>query len=212
MQITNGGASEMSVQPLEPRPLPYTNLEGISDKQLAEHYKLYEGYVKKYNELSQKALEVNPEESNGTYTEIREVNLEKVFALNAIKLHEAYFENMTDNAQECTGTIKQLIEKQWGSVEAWATDFAALGLSARGWVVLAFDFDNARLENYICDAHNQGGVWNAGALLVLDVYEHAYFLDYATARKDYVTSFMKLIDWSVVNERIPKWAVEKHAQ
>ena len=199
----------MPANPLQPKPLPYSQLNGLGEKQLAEHYKLYEGYVKKYNELSQKALTVSPEDSNGTYAEIREVNLEKVFALNAIKLHEAYFENMSDTHTECEGPIKQLIEQQWGSVEAWATDFAALGLSARGWVVLAFDFDNARLENYICDAHNQGGVWNSGALLVLDVYEHAYFLDYATARKDYVASFMQLIDWSIVNERIPKWAVEK---
>ncbi|MBP9826983.1 superoxide dismutase [Candidatus Saccharibacteria bacterium] len=202
----------MSTNPLEIKPLPYTKLDGISEKQLAEHFKLYEGYVKKYNELRQKATQVNPEESNGTYAEIREVNLEKVFALNAVKLHEAYFENMSSNSTECGGPIKQLIEQQWGSIEAWSTDFAALGLSARGWVVMAFDFDNARLENYICDAHNQGGVWNSGALLVLDVYEHAYFLDYATARKDYVASFMKLIDWSVVNERIPKWAVEKLTQ
>ncbi len=199
----------MSANSIQPKPLPYTKLNGLGEKQLAEHYKLYEGYVKKYNELSQKALTVSSEDSNGTYAEIREVNLEKVFALNAIKLHEAYFENMNDIQSECNGPIKQLIEQQWGSVETWATDFAALGLSARGWVVLAFDFDNPRLENYICDAHNQGGVWNSGALLVLDVYEHAYFLDYATARKDYVASFMQLIDWSVVNERIPKWAVEK---
>ncbi|MCC7288775.1 superoxide dismutase [bacterium] len=199
----------MSAKPLETKPLPYSELKGISQKQLAEHYKLYEGYVKKYNELSQKALAVNPDDSNGTYAEIREVNLEKVFALNAIKLHEAYFENMSDAAGECDGPIKQLIEQQWGTIETWARDFAALGLSARGWVVLAFDFDNARLENYICDAHNQGGVWNTGTLLVLDVYEHAYFLDYATARKDYVTSFMELIDWKVVNDRIPQWAVEK---
>jgi Fe-Mn family superoxide dismutase len=155
------------------------------------------------------ARKVDPAVSNGTYAEIREVNVEKVFALNAIRLHEAYFENMTAKAQDCGGPIKQLIEKEWGSVEAWATDFAALGLAARGWVVLAWDFDNQRLENYICDAHNQGGVWNSGALLVLDVYEHAYFLDYATARKAYIDEFMKLINWDVVNERIPQWAIEK---
>lgn len=191
------------------KPLGYTELPGITARQLAEHYKLYEGYVKKYNELATQARQVDPAVSNGTYAEIREVNLEKVFALNAIRLHEAYFENMTDKSQQCSGAIKQLIEQEWGSVEAWSTDFAALGLAARGWVVLAWDFDNQRLENYICDAHNQGGVWNSGALLVLDVYEHAYFLDYATARKAYIDEFMKLIDWRVVNERIPKWAIEK---
>lgn len=193
---------------LAPKPLSYEALPGLTARQIAEHYKLYEGYIKKYNELRALAREVATEGSNGTYAEIREVNLEKVFALNAIKLHEAYFENMTAQTQVCDGLIKQLIEAQWGSVEKWAEDFAALGLAARGWVVLAWDYDNQRLENYICDAHNQGGVWNTRALLVLDVYEHAYFLDYATARKDYIVEFMKLVDWQCVNERIPSGATE----
>lgn len=193
---------------LTAKPLSYKELPGITERQLAEHYKLYEGYVKKYNELRTLAKNAATEGANGTYAEIREINIEKVFALNAIKLHEAYFENLSVEEQSCGGAIQQLIEAQWGSVTTWAEDFAALGLASRGWVVLAWDFDHQRLENYICDVHNQGGVWNAGALLVLDVYEHAYFLDYATARKDYVSQFMKLVNWQAVNERIPQSAVE----
>ena len=194
---------------LTAKPLQYKELPGITERQLAEHYKLYEGYVKKYNELRDLAKNVATEGANGTYAEIREINVEKVFALNAIKLHEAYFENMSSEKQSCEGAIQKLNEAQWGSVTEWSEDFAALGLASRGWVVLAWDFDNQRLENYICDAHNQGGVWNTGALLVLDVYEHAYFLDYATARKDYISQFMMLVNWQVVNERIPQWAVDK---
>lgn len=182
------------------KPLGYTELPGLTAKQLAEHYKLYEGYVNKYNELASLAKKVEPV-GNGTYAEIREVNLEKVFALNAIKLHEAYFGNLSADTQSPDGRIEELILAEWGSIDAWMSDFAALGLSARGWVVLAWDHDNGRLENYICDMHNQGGVWNSSPLLVLDVYEHAYFLDYATARKDYIDAFMKLVDWKTVNQR-----------
>lgn len=189
--------------------LKYSELPGFSKKQIAEHYKLYEGYVGKYNQLAKMARDVDSQSANATHSEIREVNLEKVFALNAIRLHEAYFENLSAHASECEGPIKTLIERDWGSLGKWVEDFAALGLASRGWVVLAWDFDRARLENYICDAHNQGGVWNSGVLLVLDVYEHAYFLDYATARKDYITTFMKLIDWKTVNDRIPDWVIEK---
>lgn len=94
------------------------------------------------------------------------------------------------------------MRKNGGSVEAWATDFAALGLSSRGWVVLAQDNQTGSIQNYICDAHNQGGVWGTTPLLVLDVYEHAYFFDYVTARKDYISEFMKLVDWNVVNTRV----------
>ena len=187
---------------LTAKPLGYSELPGLSAKQLAEHYKLYEGYVKKYNELTAAAKKADPTTGNGTYSEIREINLEKVFALNAIKLHEAYFENLAAETKPADGTIAELITAEWGSVDAWAADFAGLGLSARGWVVLGWDHDHSRLENYICDAHNQGGVWNASPLLVLDVYEHAYFVDYATARKDYLESFMKLVNWAVVNQRV----------
>lgn len=189
---------------LEAKPLPYTVLPGLTEKQLAEHYKLYEGYIKKYNELSEAVTKVDPAATNATYSEIRETNLEKVFALDAIKLHEAYFGNMTDTPQQATGRIKELIEAQWGSLEAWATDFAALGIAARGWVVLGWDNDRGQLENYICDAHNQGGVWNTTAVLVLDVYEHAYFLDYGTGRKDYISAFMDSVNWEAVNARISK--------
>lgn len=187
---------------LTAKPLGYTELPGITEKQLAEHYKLYEGYVKKYNELAVAVSKVDPAATNATYSEIREVNLEKVFALNGVKLHEAYFQNMAAAPEAFGGKIQELIEKQWESFDAWATDFAALGISARGWVVLAWDHDAGKLENYICDMHNQGGVWNASPLLVLDVYEHAYFLDYATARKGYIDAFMKLIDWKIVNQRV----------
>lgn len=184
------------------KPLLYTKLPGLSQKQLAEHYKLYEGYVKKYNELTEIVRTVDRTAANATYSEVREANLEKVFALNAIKLHEAYFENMTNQPTDCVGAIKSLIEGQWGSVEVWAEDFAALGIAARGWVVLAWDNDRQCLENYICDAHNQGAVWHTKAILVLDVYEHAYFLDYATGRKDYIAEFMKSVNWSVANDRL----------
>ena len=187
---------------LEVKPLKYKSLPGLSEKQLSEHHDvLYAGYVKKYNEIEEKLKSVDLESTNGTYSDIRELQLEKGFALNGVKLHEYYFDNMTEKGGECSGKAKELIEKQWGSVEKWAAEFAAMGIASRGWVVLGWNYDINKLENYLCDMHNQGGIWNSQTLLVMDVYEHAYFLDYATARKDYVTAFMKLVDWSVVNER-----------
>ncbi len=188
---------------LEPKPLKYKELPGITEKQLSEHHDvLYAGYVKKYNEIVEKLKTVELEGANGTYCDLRELQLEKSFALNGVKLHELYFENMTPEATECNGKIKEMIEAKWGSVDAWADQFAAMGLASRGWVVLGWDEDQKQLDSYLCDVHNQGGIWNTKPLLVLDVYEHAYFLDYATARKDYVSAFMKVIDWEVVNNRI----------
>lgn len=188
---------------MEVKPLKYKSLPGLSERQLAEHHDvLYAGYVKKYNEIVEKIKTANLSESNGTFSDVRELFVEKNFALNGIKLHESYFDNMTDKPSKLDGTIKTLIEKRWGSVEKWQEEFMALGIAARGWVVLAFDYNLGTLENYIYDVHNQGGVADTELVLVMDVYEHAYFLDYATARKDYIAKFMKVIDWDVVNKRV----------
>ena len=190
---------------LEVKPLKYTSLPGLSQKQLSEHHDvLYAGYVKKFNEITEAIAKVDLSAANATYSDLRELFVEKNFALNGIKLHEAYFDNITDKGMECNGKIKELIAKRWGSVEKWQAEFSALGLGARGWVVLAFDYNLNQLENYLFDAHNIGGVVDTELVLVMDVYEHAYFVDYATARKDYIAAFIKLIDWEVVNSKVAR--------
>lgn len=200
--------SELTVKPLK-----YKSLPGLTEKQLAEHHDvLYAGYVKKVNEIRAALATVDLSKANGTYSDLRELKVEEGFAVNGVKLHEAYFENMAEKGQQPTGTLAQWIAADFGSYEKWAADFAACGLAARGWVVLAFDFADGKLHNYVCDVHNQGGVWGAVPLLVLDVYEHAYFLDYATARKKYVDSFMAALDWDVVDALVEKYDLMKHRQ
>lgn len=194
----------------EQKPLRYTVLEGISEKQLKEHHDvLYAGYVKKWNEIQEKLKTADRAQANASYSEYGELKREETFALNGIKLHEGYFDNMTAGGNEPTGIIKQWIEEDFGSYASWAEDFKALGIAARGWAILAFDLDDGRLRNYLCDSHNQGGVWNAAALFIMDVYEHAYFLDFATGRKAYIEVFFKNIDWGYVNGEITRLRLEQ---
>jgi len=187
----------------EQKPLKYTALEGLSEKQLQEHHGvLYAGYVKKWNEIQEKLKTADRANPNGTFSELRELKLEETFALNGIKLHEGYFDGMgpgaaTSGQLPATSAIRKWIEEDFGSFEKWLEEFKAMGVAARGWVVLAMDLDDGRLHNILCDSHNQGGVWNAVALLIMDVYEHAYFFDFATARKAYIDVFVKNIDWAV---------------
>jgi Fe-Mn family superoxide dismutase len=176
---------------------------GISERQLAEHHDvLYAGYVKKYNEIMEKLATADLASANASYSELRELMVEKSFALNGLKLHELYFANLTDKPAPVKGKIKDILAKQWGSFEAWQEQFAALGIASRGWVVLAYDYALGRFDNYIFDVHNQGSIVDTEIVLVLDVYEHAYFLDYGTARKDYIAKFMAAIDWPEVNKRV----------
>lgn len=76
--------------------------------------------------------------------------------------------------------------------------------------MLAYDWGDGKLHNYLCDVHNQGGVWSCTPLLILDVYEHAYFIDYATGRKSYIDAFMKNVDWAYVNQILTKHGILEH--
>lgn len=191
---------------MQPKPLKYKELPGLSEKQLAEHHDvLYAGYVKKTNEIRAKISGVDLTNVNATYSDLRELKVEETFALNGVKLHEAYFDNLGGKGGAAEGAIADLILRDFGSYEKWAAEFMACGMAARGWVVLAYDLDEKRLLNIVCDVHNQGGVWGAVPLLVLDVYEHAYFLDYATARKKYLETFMQNVDWSVANAALERY-------
>lgn len=197
----------------EIKPLKYKELRGLSERQLSEHHDvLYAGYVKKIAEIEEKLKNVDLSSANGTYSDLRELKMEETFALNGVKLHEGYFDNLIPNGNPSTplganNQIFDLIIRDFGSYEAWEKEFKALGLCARGWVVLGYDLDEKKLKNVLCDSHNQGGVWNMIALMIMDVYEHAYFLDYATARKKYIDSFFDNIDWNFVNLLLGKYNI-----
>lgn len=191
------------------KPLKYKSLNGLSEKQLAEHHDvLYAGYVKKINEIRAAITKADKTTANGTYAELRELKLEETFAYNAVKLHEGYFDNLGGQGGKPTGAILKLIESSFGSYEKWEEEFKASGLAARGWVVLAYDLDEKKVYNFLCDVHNQGGIWGAVPLLILDVYEHAYFVDYATGRKKYIETFMQNINWDFVNGLIKHYKLD----
>jgi Fe-Mn family superoxide dismutase len=186
-------------------------LEGLSERQITEHHgTLYTGYVNKTNEIRERLDKVDLGSANGTYGEFRELKVEETFAVNGVRLHEGYFDGMGGKGGAPTGEIERLLKEDFGSWETWRKEVAAAGVSARGWVVTAFDWEDYRIHVYLCDLHNQGGIWNATPLIVLDVYEHAYFLDYGVKRKDYIEVWFKNIDWAWVNDRVKRYAVAEH--
>lgn len=185
--------------------LKFKELDGLSQRQLTEHHDvLYLGYVKKLNEIRNKLMQTNLADANATYSEIRELKAEETFAANATRLHEHYFDNLGGSGN-VSGPVGNMINDDFGSSQRWRDDFLAAGMAARGWVVLAYDYDDNRLHNYSLDVHNVGGVWNCATLVVLDVYEHAYFIDYGTNRKSYLEAFMKNLNWDFVNSLVQKY-------
>ena len=175
---------------------------GLSERQMKEHYKLYEGYVKKANEITDALKSADLTKANATYSDLRALKLGYSFAVNAIKSHELYFGNLSGNGAAPTGAVGKMIADQFGSYDAWLADLKATGLAARGWVWLATT-PEGYLFNFLGDAQNTYPLWGAAPILALDTYEHAYWLDTAN-RGEYIDNFFDAIDWDDVAMRYEK--------
>jgi len=191
--------SELKAKELKPS---LFEMDGISRRTVEEHYKLYQGYVNKHNEIVRKLAGVDLSAANQTYSDIRELKVELTFAIGGVKNHEIYFEHLGGRGGRPEGRLLELIERDFGSFDAWAADLKATGIAARGWAWLALDHDYGYLFNYLGDAQNTFPVWNATPILALDTYEHAYFIDYGTNRAAYIDAFLRNLDWQAVARRL----------
>lgn len=184
------------------------NINGLTAEQVSQHLKLYNGYVAKVNEISKASKD--PESytgSNPTYSAMRALKQGETFALNGVKLHELYFENISctdDCGFKKDSKIATIIEEQFCSYECFLSYVKQVALSIRGWAVVAIDDVTNRLRVLGLDAHDVGPVFCATPLIVVDVYEHAYFIDYGTDRASYLDTVLKNLNWSVIEERCCK--------
>ena len=199
----------MSFEEITPRELKpaLLELDGISRTTIEAHYRLYQGYVAKRNEILGLLAAADAGAANQTYSDFRALKVDLTFAIGGIKNHELYFEHLGGPGGAPEGPIEALLIRDFGSVDAWRADLKATGLAGRGWAWTAYDRDERRLFNYIGDAQNTFPVWNATPLVALDVYEHAYFLDYQTDRGAYIDAFLANLDWSVVNGWIEAYGI-----
>lgn len=183
------------------------DLEGMSLRSIQEHFKLYQGYVKKTNEIQVSLKSADKATANGVYSQYGELRRQETFAVNGMKLHEVYFGELSSPSIGLGTKIYKMIEKEFGSVEVWQEEMVATGMSARGWAILAYDLKDNRLHIYGADAQNVGAVWGAIPLVALDVYEHAYFMDHGTNRKAYIDGFFKNLNWEFVDGLVGKFGI-----
>jgi Fe-Mn family superoxide dismutase len=196
----------VEIAPRELRPELF-ELEGISRQTVEAHYRLYQGYVAKRNEILGRLAGVDLAAANQVYSELRVLKLELTFAIGGIKNHELYFEHLGGTGGDPAGRFGELVARDFGSAAAWKADLKATGLAGRGWAWTAYDWDEARLFNYIGDAQNTFPVWNATPLVGLDVYEHAYFLDFGTDRASYIDAFFNNLDYGVIDGWVEAYAI-----
>lgn len=175
-------------------------IEGFSDALLDAHFTLYKGYVENVNKL-ETALEkigdsVTPEQA--------EMKRRFGWEYNGMRLHELYFENMTkeDSIVKADSTLIDKITTDFGSFPNWERNFRAVaGMRGIGWTMLVMDKTDLKLYNIWINEHDTGHLINTNPILVMDVFEHAYTLDYGVKKADYIDAFMKAIDWSVLESR-----------
>jgi len=175
---------------------------GISRKTHDEHLKLWQGYANKTNEIRKALLEMgvpDPTKANQIYSQMRALKVDYTFAYEGLINHNIYFETLGGEGGPATGKTGELIVAAYGSFENWVADWKATGMAGRGWVYLAYDHAEKRVFNYIGDAQNTFPIWNHTLVLAMDVYEHAYFIDFGTARMKYIEAYLQCIDWDAVN-------------
>ncbi|MCG9895859.1 MAG: Fe-Mn family superoxide dismutase [Fimbriimonadaceae bacterium] len=182
-----------------------TEKVGISKATHDAHLGLWKGYANKTNEI-RKALaemEIDPAAANQIYSQIRALKVNYAFAYGGYLNHSVYFHTLGGEGGPATGKAGDLITEAYGSFDRFAAEWKATGMGSRGWVYLGYDHEEQRVAIYAGDSQDTYPAWNNTLVLAMDVYEHAYFLDFQAARMKYIEAYMQAIDWDAVSARIP---------
>ncbi|MDO8462288.1 MAG: Fe-Mn family superoxide dismutase [Deltaproteobacteria bacterium] len=192
-----------------PKTFNLSGLKGISDRTIEMHFKLYEGYVKATNELSEKISELLTKgkvdhEKMPDYSELKR---RLGFEYNGMVLHEYYFGNLKRNGGgdlKANSILYKRVQDNFKSFEAWKGDFISTGkMRGVGWVICYEDPSNGRLSNHWITLHEGGNIAGYQPLLVMDMWEHAFLLDYKPSEKEkYIDAFFSNVDWESVQKRL----------
>lgn len=181
---------------------PLIGLPGFSEVLLTNHFTLYQGYVNNVNLIAELLSELSGEGKNNT-PQYAEAKRRFGWEFNGMRLHELYFDNLTKEAKplDLKSPLALKLTEDFGDYLAWEKEFRATGaLRGVGWAVLAYDPVGHKTFNVWVNEHDVGLLAGATPLLVLDVFEHAYMLDFGLKRADYIAAFFKAINWQVAQE------------
>jgi len=178
-------------------------MQGFSDLLLKNHFALYQGYVTNTNRLIDTLSQMVKDGKAGT-PEYAELKRRFGWEFNGMRLHEYYFENLGGKEEiDRSGKLSKKILENFGSYESWETDFRATAtMRGMGWVILYQDPVNGELFNFWINEHEAGHPAGGIPILVLDVFEHAFMIDYGLKRTDYIAAFFKNIHWTAVETRL----------
>jgi len=187
----------------KPKPLKHLSIPGfLSAAQIAPHHTAHyggalSGYAAADAKIEASVQAGRPLEPVALGALKRALNSKG----NSVVLHEMYFDGLAPDASDPAADIRAAIEKRFGSVEKWAGDFISSAKDAAGWAMLVKHPVNGQLYNVVSDEHATGVLWMATPLIVIDTYEHAFYIDYQNRKAEYVEKFVDHIDWKEANQR-----------
>ena len=178
-------------------------MEGFSETLLKNHFTLYQGYVTNSNKVFD-TLSQMLNEDKAAAPEYAELKRRLGWEFNGMRLHEYYFENLGGKTPiDKNGPLTRKLAENFGSYEAWEKDFKAVGsMRGIGWTVLYQDLTGNRLINFWINEHDVSHPAGCNPLLILDVFEHAFMIDYGLKRADYIAAYFRNIDWAAVESRL----------
>ena len=178
-------------------------MEGFSETLLKNHFTLYQGYVTNTNKLMDALNQLLKEGKTGT-PEYAELKRRLGWEFNGMRLHEYYFENLGGKGGiSKSGKLYQKLVGSFGSYEAWEKDFKATGsMRGIGWAVLYQDVLSGNFINFWINEHDVGHPSGGMPILIMDVFEHAFMIDYGLKRADYIEAFFRNINWTEVEKRL----------
>lgn len=192
--------------PYTETPFTFTDLPGLSQKQLDLHLKLYGGYVKNVNAIEEKIKEYKIDSAANAIA-LSEITRRYAFEFNGMRLHEYYFEQLGGNGMmPSAGQLIEALSATWGSPENWLTEIKAMAaMRGIGWVLTVLDNKNHQPHNIWISDHEIGHLAGCHIIFALDLWEHAFMIDYIPATKgEYVNAYLQNVNWNVVNGRIVK--------
>jgi Fe-Mn family superoxide dismutase len=178
-------------------------MAGFSETLLKNHFTLYQGYVTNTSKVLD-TLDAMLKDGKTAVPEFAELKRRLGWEFNGMRLHELYFENLGGKTGiDQNGKLAQKLTEAFGSLEAWEKDFRAVGaMRGIGWAALYCDCSGKKLINFWINEHDVSHPAGCTPLLIMDVFEHAYMLDYGLKRADYIESFFKNINWAAVEARM----------
>ena len=184
------------------KPLPFdpTKLTGLSEKLLRSHYD--NNYTGAFRRLGQIETQLNALPKDAPGFQVKGLKMEELIATNSVILHEEYFGNLGGDGK-AAGALQTAITQQFGGFDRWEQEFRAVSNAlggGSGWTILSFNFRDGQLRNYIAFDHTDNVAFGR-PILINDMFEHAYHMDYGSAAARYVDAFMQNVKWEECNRR-----------